>query len=54
MNLFRNALTNTAGKLAPGLVNGGAIIDGNYTQLAGADLEIAIEWDDVGDAIRVP
>ena len=42
VNLFRKALTNTAGKLAPGLVNGGAIIDGNYTQLAGADLEIAI------------
>jgi T5SS/PEP-CTERM-associated repeat protein len=42
VNLFRKALTNTAGKLAPGLVNGGAIIDGNYTQLAGAELEIVV------------
>jgi T5SS/PEP-CTERM-associated repeat protein len=42
MNFFFNTLTNQGGKLAPGLVNGGAVIDGFYTQLAGAELEIEI------------
>jgi len=42
VHLFFKSLTNQGGKLAPQLVNGGADIDGTYTQLPGAELEIQV------------
>jgi len=42
VHLFLKSLTNQGGRLVPQLVNGGADIDGTYTQLPGAELEIQI------------
>ena len=39
---FRKSLLNQGGKFAPGLSAGPTVIDGNYTQQAGAELEIEI------------
>jgi T5SS/PEP-CTERM-associated repeat protein len=42
VGVFRKSLTNQAGTLAPGTSIGSTIIDGNYTQQAGAKLAIDI------------
>lgn len=42
VHVFHASLTNQAGTLAPPRVNGGAVIDGFYTQLAGAEMELEI------------
>jgi T5SS/PEP-CTERM-associated repeat protein len=42
VRLFLKSLTNQAGRLVPKLANGGAVVDGTYTQSAGAELEIRI------------